>query len=146
MRILENCTSSWPMPEMQAQIDALREAFSANTNKPFELRASFPYGSPGSTITIQPSPPIDLPYQHENLSQQSSHEQSAQTHYNHPITPPISADAYDPNDEKPPVPPMMMINPAAQQQQQQQQQHQGLPSGISSNDDLGGWNPTRIFE
>lgn len=143
MRILESCTSSWPMPEMQAQIDALRVAFSANTNKPFELRASFPYGSPGSTVTIQSSPPMDVPYQHESQYQQSSREQSAQTHYSQPITPPISADAYDPTDHKPPVPPMMMMNPASQAQQQQQ--HQGLANDISSGDDLG-WNPTRIFE
>lgn len=145
MRILENCTSSWPMPEMQAQIDALREAFSANTSKPFELRASFPYGSPGSSLMLQPSPPMEMPYQHESLSQQSSREQSAQTHYSQPITPPISADTYDPLDAKQPIA-MMIMNPAAQHQQQQQQHHQGLPNGISSAEDLGGWNPTRIFE
>lgn len=145
MRILENCTSSWPMPEMQAQIDALREAFSANINKPFELRASFPYGSPGSTLTLQPSPPMEMPYQHENPSQKSS-QSPPQTHYSQPITPPISADAYDPLDDKPPVPPMMMMTSGPPQQQQQQQQHQSLPDGISSAEDLGGWNPTRIFE
>lgn len=131
------------MPEMQAQIDALREAFSANTNKPFELRESFPYGSPGSSLTLQPSPPLEMPYQHEGLSQQSSREQSAQTHYSQPITPPISADAYDTlDDHEPPVPPMITMTTAVQQQPQ----HRGLPNGISSAEDLGGWDPTRIFE
>ncbi|EPE36032.1 Zn2/Cys6 DNA-binding protein [Glarea lozoyensis ATCC 20868] len=54
MRILEKCTASWPMPEMQAQIDALREAFSADTRKPFVLKPSFPYGSPGAPVHSSP--------------------------------------------------------------------------------------------
>jgi len=34
------------MPEIRQQIDSLREAFSADTTQPFELRANFPYGTP----------------------------------------------------------------------------------------------------
>jgi hypothetical protein len=48
MRILEKCSSSWPMPDMQQQIDALREVFSADMRKPFVLKPTFPYGSPGA--------------------------------------------------------------------------------------------------
>lgn len=36
----------WPLPEMLKQIDSVRQAFSANTRKPFVLKPSFPYGSP----------------------------------------------------------------------------------------------------
>lgn len=34
------------MPEVEAQILGLREAFSANLSRPFELKPSFPYGTP----------------------------------------------------------------------------------------------------
>ncbi|RMD40078.1 hypothetical protein DV735_g5044, partial [Chaetothyriales sp. CBS 134920] len=61
MRILERCKSSWVVPETEAQIDALREAFSVDLNKPFELKPSFPYGSPMSGS--QPSPPGPDPQQ-----------------------------------------------------------------------------------
>lgn len=54
MRILEKCSSSWPMPDMQHQIDALREAFSADIRKPFVLKPSFPYGSPGAPVNTSP--------------------------------------------------------------------------------------------
>ncbi|GAP88713.2 putative lipase regulator 1 [Rosellinia necatrix] len=55
MRILERTMDSWPLPEMQKQIDAVREAFSADTRKPFVLKPSFPYGSPHPST--QSSPP-----------------------------------------------------------------------------------------
>ena len=46
MRVLEQCSNSWPVPQMQVQIDSLRQAFSADLDKPFELKANFPFGSP----------------------------------------------------------------------------------------------------
>ncbi|KAJ8123906.1 hypothetical protein ONZ43_g260 [Nemania bipapillata] len=55
MRILEKTMNSWPLPEMLKQIDAVREAFSADTRKPFVLKPSFPYGSPHPST--QSSPP-----------------------------------------------------------------------------------------
>ncbi|KAI1298534.1 fungal-specific transcription factor domain-containing protein [Xylaria venustula] len=55
MRILERTMGSWPLPEMLKQIDAVREAFSADTRKPFVLKPSFPYGSPHPST--QSSPP-----------------------------------------------------------------------------------------
>ncbi|EXJ67328.1 uncharacterized protein A1O5_09341 [Cladophialophora psammophila CBS 110553] len=58
MRILERCVSAWPMPETEAQINALRAAFSADVNKPFELKESFPHGTPSEHSRPSPvSPP-----------------------------------------------------------------------------------------
>ncbi|TKA70266.1 hypothetical protein B0A49_05071 [Cryomyces minteri] len=89
MRILEQCTSSWPMPEMQAQINALREAFSADTSKPFELKPSFPFGSPSVSQT---SLATDGIYRPQASSQGLSFDHPGQAHYNpHPMTPPLSA-------------------------------------------------------
>jgi hypothetical protein len=45
MRVLEQCTSS-TTPEIQQQIHALREAFSRDTNKPFELKLTLGMHSP----------------------------------------------------------------------------------------------------
>ncbi|KAL2129139.1 hypothetical protein VTI74DRAFT_8174 [Chaetomium olivicolor] len=55
MRILEKVMSAWPSPDMQKQIDSVREAFSADIRKPFVLKPTFPYGSPHSAT--HPSPP-----------------------------------------------------------------------------------------
>lgn len=92
MRILERCSTAWPMPEIQSQIDSLRLAFSADTQRPFELKPSFPYGSPSEPY--QPSPPMDAHY-HPHLSQVPSNVQSRVGFHAHPITPPISAGAED---------------------------------------------------
>lgn len=54
MRILENCSSSWPMPEMQSQIISLRQAFSADLDRPFELRQNYIYGSPKRSESLSP--------------------------------------------------------------------------------------------
>lgn len=88
MRILEKCSSSFPVPEIQAQINALRVAFSADVNRPFELKPSFPYGSPSDSH--QSSPPQDPQYQ--SLFNQSPNTTQNRLGYNmHPITPPISS-------------------------------------------------------
>lgn len=95
MRILEKCSSAFPVPEIQAQIDALRVAFSADVNRPFELRPSFPYGSPSESH--KSSPPLDSQYQ--SLFHQTPNTVQNRLGYNmHPITPPISA---GPEDSKP---------------------------------------------
>ncbi|KAF2187865.1 hypothetical protein K469DRAFT_109109 [Zopfia rhizophila CBS 207.26] len=54
MRILETCTPSWPMPEMHQQVNNLRQAFSADVSKPFELKPSFPLGSPQAPTQSSP--------------------------------------------------------------------------------------------
>lgn len=57
MRLLERCSIAWPMPAMQIQIDSLRQAFTTDMDKPFELRTNFP-GSPGAHTASTPS--IDM--------------------------------------------------------------------------------------
>ncbi|KAK2741041.1 hypothetical protein FQN57_005778 [Myotisia sp. PD_48] len=93
MRILEQCSSSWPMPEIQTQLDSLRLAFSANINKPFELKPSFPYGSP----VEQPVRPVELAYDQTRYhsppysdGQEPEHRHLAFTNP-YPISPPTSA-------------------------------------------------------
>ncbi|KAL2158032.1 hypothetical protein VTH06DRAFT_4842 [Thermothelomyces fergusii] len=69
MRILERCMSAWPMPDMQRQIDSVREAFSADIRKPFVLKPTFPYGSPHSaTHPSPPGRPLDSQMQHSQPS------------------------------------------------------------------------------
>ena len=95
MRILETCTTAWPQPEMQTQIDALRDAFSADTSRPFQLKPHFPFGSPPLTgMSLQPSPPLETSqFQQPSVSRhQSFSTQIPQFSYPaQPMTPPVSA-------------------------------------------------------
>lgn len=136
MRILEICTSAWPMPDMQMQIDALREAFSADTSKPFKLKSTFPYGSPGRTL--QPSPPLDLNYQHHSLSQQGSQDQTAQVQFHsEPMTPPISTGHNDQDRSLASGSLAMMTNGG---------QQPILMATNTMGTDQTAWDPTRIFQ
>lgn len=56
MRVLEECIKVWHMHDVIVQINALREAFTADMSKPFELKANFPSGSP--LPVPQSSPPL----------------------------------------------------------------------------------------
>ncbi|KAK8103782.1 uncharacterized protein PG998_010815 [Apiospora kogelbergensis] len=56
MRIMEKTMGSWPIPEMVKQIEAVREAFSADTRKPFVLKPSFPLRQPIDEPPINPAP------------------------------------------------------------------------------------------
>lgn len=142
MRILERCMSSWPMPDMQQQIDALREAFSADTRKPFVLKPSFPYGSPGAPVHT--SPPrlnmnrqtTSIPGQH-GLEHQSAHQPQV-SYINHPISPPISAGGVDTKSDSPAVQSLVMM---ASGHGQRVPQQSSVPIAESS-----AWNPARIFE
>jgi len=139
MRVLERCTSSWPMPDMQQQIDALREAFSADIRKPFVLKPSFPYGSPA------PTPPrLQSSYrQPTSGGRQQSLEQHAQqpqvSYTNHPISPPISAGGMDIKSDSPAVQSLVMMASG------QRAPQQSMPSGVPMADTTG-WNPAVIFE
>ncbi|KAL8649566.1 MAG: hypothetical protein Q9210_004320 [Variospora velana] len=131
MRLMENCTSAWPVPEMQASIDALREAFSADTSQAFCLKSSFPYGSPRAPL--RPSEPVETKY-HAPFARHSSHEQAAQVHYSsQPLTPPISAGL----DTTQSGSMNLGLMPNSYQQ--------GLDMD-SLNLDHSEWNPTRIFD
>lgn len=140
MRILENCTSAWPMPEMQTQIDALREAFSADTSRPFELKRSFPFGSPSSN-GLQPSPPLDSGHPPPLLTRHESHGRVHQMPYHaQPITPPVSAGFDIPKDHSLPPASMSMMTDGQQQQQTLHMQTHGLDNSQVE------WNPTPIFK
>ncbi|KAI4086898.1 MAG: hypothetical protein LQ339_008984 [Xanthoria mediterranea] len=133
MLLLENCTSAWPMPEMQSQIDALREAFSADINKPFRLRHNFPHGSPRAPLKHSQSEPAETKYP-PTLGRQTSHEQSARIRYGtQPLTPPISAGLEDTNSGSMNL--GMLPN----------SHHQG-PHIDNLGFDHSEWNPSKIFE
>ena len=146
MRVLERCTSSWPMPDMQQQIDALREAFSADTRKPFVLKPSFPYGSPGAAVNTTP-PRVNAPYRQtsshsssvdqQNLEHQHAHPQHQVSYTNHPISPPISAGGVDTKSDSPAVQSLVMMATG----QRAPQQPNGVPMA-----DPSSWNPSIIFE
>ena len=139
MRILENCTSEWPLQEMQIQIQSLRQAFSADINKPFELKPSFPFGSP--VAQLQPSPPADLHYQQEHSTKYATaHDKPSQLHYHAPpITPPISAGLDDTKDGSMAASSLAMMAT--------NQRHQQMPIGhMEDNHNQVAWDPTRIFE
>lgn len=131
MRLLENCTSAWPMPEMQASIDALREAFSADTSQPFRLKPSFPYGSPRAPLRRTES--VETNY-HPPVGHQTSHERAAHVHYaTQPLTPPMTAGL----DTSQAGSINLGLMPNGHQQ--------GLDMD-NINLDQSDWNPTPIFE
>ena len=138
MRILENCTSAWPTPEMQTQIDSLREAFSADTTRPFELKRSFPFASPSSS-SLQPSPPLDAGHPPPMLTRHESHGQLSQMPYHaQPITPPVSAGFEMPKDASLPSASMAMMSNS--------QQHTIPMQSSAMNTSQVEWNPTPIFK
>jgi hypothetical protein len=147
MRILEKCTSSWPMPDMQQQIDALREAFSADTRKPFVLKQTFPYGSPGAPVNATP-PRGNAQYRQasthaSSIDQNLEHHHAPQQHqvsYTHqPISPPISAGGVDTKSDSPAVQSLVMMATG------QRAPQQSITSGVQMTDPAT-WNPSRIFE
>lgn len=139
MRILEQCTPAFPIPEVMAQINSLREAFSADMNAPFELKPGFPFGSPPTQGSV--SPVGDGTYQARASGQdlQLQPPPAGQVNYNiiHPITPPISATDDESKTDSPVVQSMAMIS------NQRPAQQTSVPNQESFQ---GQWNPTRIFE
>jgi hypothetical protein len=127
MRILEQCSTTWPLPEIKAQIDALRQAFSADISQPFELRASFPYGSPSEQYSSSPPPAFDTQY--NQYGQPSPHRLG----YNsHSATPPTGADDAK-SETSQPTSMSMLPNHLANPQL-------GVPLVDEHN-----WDPTRII-
>ncbi|KUI54730.1 Cutinase transcription factor 1 alpha [Cytospora mali] len=161
MRLLEKCMHAWPMPDMQNQIDSIREAFSADVRKPFVMKASFPYGSPHSTS--RPSPPrpnptnyrpsmprgsVDQHHQQQTIDTQSA-IQHAQVSYpgQHPITPPISAGPLDMKSDSPAALQLPMMASVSSAGQTNATQAPTMQSSMAMTTDGGsGWNPSRIFD
>ncbi|KAL1835586.1 hypothetical protein VTJ49DRAFT_6437 [Mycothermus thermophilus] len=166
MRILEKCMSAWPMPDMQKQIDSVREAFSADVRKPFVLKPSFPYGSPHSAS--HPSPPGGH-HQHPQQQQQQHHRPTlnvstaaqiphsqvsytttATASHHLPLTP-VSVSAIDSNksagagssnhEDSPDVHSLTTTMPSVHGSQASSGVSQAMPLA-----ETGGWNPSRIFE
>jgi hypothetical protein len=83
------------MDTVVEQINALREAFSADVNKPFELKAAFPFGSPQLQAAELPilSPMSFATHPQEN----TKYTQPSQVRFAlvTPLTPPSSANDVD---------------------------------------------------
>lgn len=142
MRILEKVMGVWEMPELQRQIDAVREAFSADTRKAFVLKPSFPYGSPHPSSHSSP-PRFTQGYRHNieranSMDQQLDAQSTQQVSYTcHPISPPISTGAVDIKSDSPSLQSLGLISQASQ------------AAGMQQNMPLSeqpAWNPSRIFE
>ncbi|KAJ9272264.1 transcriptional regulator family: Fungal Specific TF [Paecilomyces variotii] len=132
MRILEQCAAHWLMPEIQAQIDSLRLAFSADINRPFELKPTFPYGSPSESY--HPSPPMDSQYQ-PHFHQVPAAAPSRLGYGAHPISPPISSGTEDSKPDSPHLQSLGMIADS---------QTSDAPLGVPLVDE-NSWDPTRII-
>ena len=127
MRILEKCSQTWPLPEIEPQIESLRQAFSADTSRPFELRASFPYGSPSEQYNSSPPPAIESQY--NQYGQPSPHRIG---YHSHSATPPTGADDSKSDTSQPTT--MSML-----------QSHMANPQLGVPLVDQESWDPTRIF-
>ncbi|OAP63216.1 hypothetical protein AYL99_02443 [Fonsecaea erecta] len=165
MRILERCVLAWPMPETEAQINALRAAFSADVNKPFELKESFPHGTPSENSRPSPVSPPSYDRQQPPMQSQGSklvdHQQSQQQQQAQPgsyaaqhlgqmtrqapylATPPVSVYTAD---SKPPTPLY------GQSYELEQTTYSSIPSSAggyyqqpTSATDIP-WNPTPIMD
>lgn len=124
MRLLEQCAPAWPAQDLQAQILSLRQAFSVDLNKPFELKANLPAGVGFESFSPSPGP--------ESYDRGiNSHPHDQLTHFHtHPMTPPISArNVDDPRDNSL----LATRRPVS-------------VSGSDMGDHSGSWNPTRLFE
>ncbi|KAG6000352.1 hypothetical protein E4U21_005561 [Claviceps maximensis] len=143
MRLMETVMEAWPMPDLQKQVDAIREAFSADIRRPFVLRPSFPYGSPHSSSP--PSPPrTNIQYQggsvhgtgsmdHQHLNPSNDHV----SYISHPITPPISVGPGDSRSDSPAIQSLVMMP--------QDGQAPDMQPNIALGNNPPTWNPARIF-
>ncbi len=147
MRLLEKCTSSWPMPDVQQQIDALRDAFSADPSKPFELKPSFPYGSPAP---IHSSPPSRLHgYGQHSVNRTASIDHQSmgppgqqQMGYGNQPTPPLSSSSLGASKgDSEGIQSLVMMAAGQSIPRQEQPVANTLPMIDPST-----WNPSRIFE
>lgn len=138
------------------QINALREAFSADVTRPFELKSNFPQGSPPAVRSSQsPHFPADSPYgsladtpnaatmQHpsDSVSGQVSSSAYVQAII-HPITPPISIADSDPKTDSPLG--QSLVNIPGGNLMTSQPRLSPSSAGVVAEQQA--WNPTKIFE
>jgi hypothetical protein len=124
------------MPDMQKQVDAVREAFSADVRKPFVLKPTFPYGSPHSTNQSTPSP-LQTAAKTESIDRHFDVPQMPFVNY--PVSPPVSTGPIDTRNNSPGVQSLSMM--AAGQGNPPQAMPQRMPVAEAPI-----WNPARIFE
>ena len=133
------------MPETQDQIQALRAAFSEDLNRPFELKLSFPHGSPSERSRPSVSPPHETPTAQMQTGQlqtgDSTHYQQLQLPTSNMayLTPPVSTVDSQPETPQtyPPYQPEMTPY------------HQIPPAGYHQSSamlDASHWNPTPIID
>lgn len=140
MRIMEQVMEMWPMPELQSQINTVREAFSADTRKPFVLKPSFPYGSPHQST--RSSPPHATQMYENAVTRSGSLDQHLDArnnmgYMNHPITPPMSTGPLGSKNDSPAIQTIDLMPQGGQNAAMHQSMGlQGQPV----------WNPSRIFE
>lgn len=139
MRITEKVMEAWSMPELQKQVDAVREAFSADVRRPFVLKPSFPYGSPHSSSHSSPPRGYRPLGRAGSLDQHMDAQHAAVSHTGLPATPPISAGPGDSRSDSPAVRSLMLM---ARDSGQGPDLNPGLPVAAAQSS----WNPARIFE
>jgi len=136
MRLLETVMAAWPMPEMQRQVDAIREAFSADVRKPFMLKPSFPYSSPTMSHSATPprsSPAYNRPMMDRGgLGPQPNSIVTQISFPSQPMTPPTSDSPPDIKNTSP----MMMFSAGP---------NSSMPPALPLTD-APAWNPAPIFE
>lgn len=135
MQLVEKVMAAWPMPEVQKQVNAVREAFSADVRKPFTLKPSFPYGSPTSSSATPPRSMANIAGAMPTHSDPSNLQAPHVAYTSHPSTSPISA---GPTDGKGTQPMMMFTSGQGSQ-----------PAGMTQQVPMSeppSWNPSRIFE
>ncbi|PNY26783.1 transcriptional regulatory protein [Tolypocladium capitatum] len=144
MRIMEKVMEAWPMPELQKQVDAVREAFSANVRRPFVLKPSFPYGSPHSSSHSSPSrgtaegyrPAMDRTGRMDQHLD-TPHDQTV-SYISHPISPPISVGPGDSKSDSPVAQSLIMMP--------QNGHGPDMQRSMALSSEQPSWNPARIFE
>lgn len=139
MRVLERCIAQWPMPEVEAQINGLRSAFSADVNRPFDLKPSFPYDSP-SESSRSPETRRHSEQQVTIKPEQQYYQQSLQNGSLFP-TPPISATVVTDTQAN------QMFH-EYERDQMARQYHQIPPTSNPTNSMTPAeqWNPTPIID
>ncbi|KAG6133123.1 hypothetical protein E4U12_002878 [Claviceps purpurea] len=142
MRLMETVMEAWPMPDLQRQVDAIREAFSADIRRPFVLKPSFPYGSPHMSSPSS-SPRTNFAYQGGSVRGTSSmnHLDPSNEHVSyitHPITPPVSLGPMDSRSDSPAVQSLGMMS--------RNGQAPNMQSSMALGNNPPTWNPARIFE
>ncbi|KAF1992136.1 hypothetical protein K402DRAFT_322048 [Aulographum hederae CBS 113979] len=147
MRILEYCTPVWPMPEVQEQIHTLREAFSADTSKPFELKPSFPFGTPN--MQNNPSPVShDGSFQNQGASgiDMPFEAPPGQVYSTHPMTPPISTTDSEPRADSPVAQSLAMMSGGQRHVHPPPQHPHSSVQQQQQRDPIAQWNPNKIFD